>query len=42
MELPEGRTLAYAERDPADGAPVIFHHGIPGSRAGHHPDPDAY
>src|ERR671934_1255146 len=30
MERRDGRTLAYAERGPADGAPVIFHHGLRG------------
>jgi pimeloyl-ACP methyl ester carboxylesterase len=42
IELPDGRALAYVERGPEDGAPVIFHHGTPGSRAGHHPDPGVY
>jgi pimeloyl-ACP methyl ester carboxylesterase len=42
IELPDGRTLAYVERGPEDGAPLIFHHGTPGSRAGHHPDPAVY
>ena len=42
IALSDGRTLAYADRGPADGAPLIFHHGTPGSRAGHHPDPGVY
>jgi pimeloyl-ACP methyl ester carboxylesterase len=42
IELRDGRALAYVERGPEDGAPVIFHHGTPGSRAGHHPDPSVY
>jgi pimeloyl-ACP methyl ester carboxylesterase len=42
IELSDGRKLAYADRGPADGAPLVFHHGTPGSRAGHHPDPRVY
>jgi len=42
IELPDGRRLAYADRGPVDGAPLVFHHGTPGSRAGHHPDPRVY
>ena len=42
IALSDGRTLAFADRGPADGAPLIFHHGTPGSRAGHHPDPGVY
>jgi pimeloyl-ACP methyl ester carboxylesterase len=42
ITTPDGRKLAYVERGPADGAPVIFHHGTPGSRVGRHPDPNAY
>jgi pimeloyl-ACP methyl ester carboxylesterase len=38
----DGRTLAYLERGDPDGAPVVFHHGTPGSRIGHHPDPAVY
>jgi pimeloyl-ACP methyl ester carboxylesterase len=41
-QLSDGRTLAYADRGPPDGTPLIFHHGTPGSRAGHHPDPSVY
>jgi pimeloyl-ACP methyl ester carboxylesterase len=42
IELSDGRTFAYADRGPANGAPLVFHHGTPGSRAGHHPDPRVY
>jgi pimeloyl-ACP methyl ester carboxylesterase len=42
VTLADGRTLAYVERGEPDGYPVVFHHGTPGSRHGHHPDPDVY
>lgn len=42
MRTKDGRTLAYLERGDPDGAPVVFHHGTPGSRVGHHPDPAVY
>jgi pimeloyl-ACP methyl ester carboxylesterase len=38
----DGRTLAYVERGPADGLPVILSHGTPGSRLTRHPDPEIY
>jgi pimeloyl-ACP methyl ester carboxylesterase len=38
----DGRTLAYVERGPLDGVPVIFSHGTPGSRFSRHPDPEIY
>jgi pimeloyl-ACP methyl ester carboxylesterase len=42
VTLAGGRTLAYVERGEPDGYPIVFHHGTPGSRHGHHPDPDVY
>jgi pimeloyl-ACP methyl ester carboxylesterase len=42
LALSDGRTLAYADRGPADGTPLIFHHGTPGSRAGRHPELGVY
>ncbi|HSC50048.1 MAG TPA: alpha/beta hydrolase [Gaiellaceae bacterium] len=38
----DGRTVAYLERGPADGVPVIMCHGTPGTRLGRHGDPDIY
>jgi pimeloyl-ACP methyl ester carboxylesterase len=38
----DGRTLAYVERGAADGFPVIFSHGTPGSRLARHADTDLY
>jgi pimeloyl-ACP methyl ester carboxylesterase len=32
VALKDGRQLAYAEWGPADGTPVVFFHGTPGSR----------
>lgn len=42
VRTPDGRTLAYAERGDADGTPVFFHHGTPGSRLDRHPDQTLY
>jgi pimeloyl-ACP methyl ester carboxylesterase len=38
LRLADGRTLAYAEHGDAGGAPVLFFHGLPGSRLTRHPD----
>jgi pimeloyl-ACP methyl ester carboxylesterase len=38
----DGRTLAYVERGAADGFPVIFSHGTPGSRLARHADTELY
>lgn len=38
IELEDGRELGYATYGPADGAPLIFCHGTPGSRYTRHPD----
>jgi pimeloyl-ACP methyl ester carboxylesterase len=38
----DGRALAYLERGPQDGAPVILSHGTPGTRFARHPDPEIY
>lgn len=39
---PDGRTIAYVERGPEDGLPVILSHGTPGSRLARHPDAGIY
>jgi len=36
--LPDGRRLGYAIYGAPDGQPVLFFHGIPGSRLQRHPD----
>jgi pimeloyl-ACP methyl ester carboxylesterase len=38
LRLADGRTLAYAEHGDAAGTPVLFVHGLPGSRLTRHPD----
>jgi pimeloyl-ACP methyl ester carboxylesterase len=40
LQLPDGRTLAYAEWGDPDGFPVVALHGTPGGRLDRHPDPD--
>jgi pimeloyl-ACP methyl ester carboxylesterase len=42
LTTPDGRTLAYVERGPADGVSVIVSHGTPGSRFARQPDPELY
>ena len=42
LELPDGRTLCYAEWGDPEGFPVVVHHGTPGSRLNRHPDPGTY
>jgi pimeloyl-ACP methyl ester carboxylesterase len=42
LTIPDGRTLAYVERGPDGGTPVIVSHGTPGSRFARHPDPQMY
>src|SRR5690242_12414065 len=31
LELPDGRTLEYVVDGPANGLPLVFHHGTPGA-----------
>lgn len=38
FKLPDGRQLGYAQYGAADGHPVLFFHGIPGSRLQRNPD----
>lgn len=38
LELPDGRTLGYAEYGPSDGTPLLMFHGTPGSRYTRVPD----
>lgn len=42
IRAPDGRTIAYRDYGDAGAAPVVFHHGTPGSRLAHHPDPGIY
>lgn len=42
VEAPDGRRLAVVELGDAAAAPVVFHHGTPGSRTGRHPDDSVY
>jgi pimeloyl-ACP methyl ester carboxylesterase len=38
VRLGDGRALAYAEQGDPAGTPVLFFHGLPGSRLTRHPD----
>lgn len=38
VKLPDGRQLGYARYGASDGQPVLFFHGIPGSRLQRNPD----
>ena len=38
LQLADGRSLAYAEHGDRGGTPVLFFHGLPGSRLTRHPD----
>lgn len=38
FKLPDGRELGYAKYGNSDGKPVLFFHGIPGSRLQRNPD----
>jgi len=42
IDLPDGRTLCYAEWGDPDGFPVMTLHGTPGSRLNRHPDQRTY
>ena len=42
VAAPDGRTLRVAEYGDADGFPILFSHGTPGSRLDRHPDPSTY
>lgn len=40
IDLPDGRTLAYAEWGDPDGRPILNCHGTPGCRLNRHPNQD--
>lgn len=42
LDLPDGRTLCFAEWGDLDGFPVVTLHGTPGSRLNRHPDAEQY
>jgi pimeloyl-ACP methyl ester carboxylesterase len=41
VKLPDGRTLEYVVSGPADGLPLVFHHGTPGAGVPFAPMTDA-
>ena len=41
LRTPDGRRLAYLDAGDPGGAPVVSHHGTPGSRLDRHPGEDA-
>lgn len=42
LDLPDGRSLCFAEWGDPDGLPVLMLHGTPGSRLNRHPDEKQY
>jgi pimeloyl-ACP methyl ester carboxylesterase len=42
LELPDGRRLTYAEYGAREGRPVLYFHGVPGSRLDGEPFDEAY
>lgn len=42
VSTPDGRTLAYQVRGDAKGVPVLYQHGVPGSRLRQPADPDLW
>jgi pimeloyl-ACP methyl ester carboxylesterase len=40
LQLHDGRLLSYTETGKLDGRPVLYFHGIPGSRLEQHPQPE--
>jgi pimeloyl-ACP methyl ester carboxylesterase len=42
LDLPDGRTLCFAEWGDPEGFPVVALHGTPGNRLNRHPDSEQY